>query len=331
MHNRKNLMYKWLDTISIKIDSINPIKSDASFRCYFRILHINGTSSIAMDAPPGKEDCKKFINIANALKKIGVNTPTIIAYNLEHGFLLITDLGEKQYLDVLNKSNVHNLYDDALNVILKIQKMGNNKLLKLPIYDNLLLYSELELFRQWFLNKQVKIRLSSKDNQLLDSIFVKLIENAISQPYVWVHRDFHSKNIMLCNNNNPGILDFQDAMVGAITYDLVSLLRDCYISWPQEEVSYWTSSYFKLLVKMNFLSSNDYKIFLRWFDLMGIQRHLKAIGIFSRLNLRDFKPEYLKNITRTLKYVISVSDNYIDLKPLNKILINYGLEKWENF
>ncbi|CAB1276715.1 aminoglycoside phosphotransferase family protein [Candidatus Nitrosacidococcus tergens] len=295
--------------------SLTPVAGDASARRYFRLFQPQKESLIIMDAPPEKEGCTNFIYIANKLNKLGLNVPRILSQDLAQGFLLLTDLGSDQYLDFLNVNSAQTLYEDAISALLILQSKGTNSADLRP-YSRKLLLQEMELFKDWYLGCHLGIQMTTE----LDSIFNLLVNIVLNQPQVFVHRDYHSRNLMITNQNNPGILDFQDAVKGPVTYDLVSLLRDCYIAWPQEKIAGWVSTYRNKAAQLNIPVGQDLNEFLYWFDWMGIQRHLKAIGIFARLNYRDHKPNYLKDIPRTLAYIIRVGSQYNELVDLNKIL-----------
>ena len=297
--------------------SLAPASDDASFRRYFRVTALNKTY-IAMDAPPDKEDCHPFVAIAEAFGEQGINVPKVYAKDFSKGFLLLSDLGSQQYLDELNSNTVDRLYADALNALLTIQASGPRE--GIPLYDHELLIKEMELFREWLLQKHLGIELTVDENTQLNDVFAGLAKSALEQPQVCVHRDYHSRNLMVLDSHNPGILDFQDAVLGPVTYDLVSLLRDCYIEWPSQQVEDWAMGYFSLAVQSGVLSEEDESLFLKWFDLMGVQRHLKASGIFARLNIRDGKPGYLRDIPRTLGYIEKVSFKYPDLRFLDDLL-----------
>jgi aminoglycoside/choline kinase family phosphotransferase len=271
-----------------------------------------------MDAPPDKEDCHPFVDIAHKFRKQGVNVPRIHAEDLVQGFLLLDDFGGTHYLDVLDRNNVELLYGDALRSLCRIQKQP--KWEGLPPYDRVLLLQEMELFREWLCQRQLGLTLSDSEQHMLDEVFGLLADNAQQQPQVCVHRDYHSRNLMVTAENNPGILDFQDAVFGPVTYDLVSLLRDCYISWPIERIEAWREDYFELALKNGLLSKEHRESFPRWFDLMGVQRQLKASGIFARLNKRDNKPGYLKDIPRTLGYILDVAPRCPMLEGLAKLV-----------
>ncbi len=316
MPARIKKLQNWLQTeLNIANPQLIAITNDASFRRYFRII-IDGTSHIVMDAPSDKEDCRPFIDIANRLTISGINAPKIIASNLTQGFLLLTDLGSQLYLENLDKADT--LYKDAINSLVTIQvKTASDGL---PIYDHTLLHNEMNLFTDWLVDKHLKLSLSKIQQTELAACFELLSQSALIQPQVFVHRDYHSRNLMVTSNNNPGILDFQDAVIGPITYDLVSLLRDCYINWPRKQLNEWLEYYYILIYQNNLGKSIAKNDFLRWFDWMGIQRHLKASGIFARLYHRDGKSGYLKDIPRTLNYIIEVSADYPELKSLHEIV-----------
>ena len=300
---------------------IRPASADASFRRYFRVT-LGRQSLIAMDAPPDKGDMRAYVAIAHRFHALGLNVPEVLQEDHERGFLLITDLGEQLYLSNLNEQSVERLYGDALGALVVLQAGTSADAADkfLPDYDEALLTREIEIFREWYLGRHLGLKLAAGQNRVLDGIFAQLVHSALSQPRVWVHRDYHSRNLMVTRPNNPGILDFQDAVVGPVTYDLVSLLRDCYIAWPRDRVEDWVKGYHELALQSGIPVGEDDTRFLRWFDLMGVQRHLKATGIFARLNHRDGKPGYLADIPRTLGYVHEVSARYPELQPLQTLL-----------
>ena len=304
-----------------KVD-ISPASADASFRRYFRVTHSDG-SMVAMDAPPEQEDVSPFIDMTHRLEAAGLSVPHIHASDLEQGFLLLDDLGNQDFLRGLNNSSVDSLYGDALTALLKIQSANTRDL---PFYDNKLLSSELGLFPDWYLSIHLGIELNHDQRELLARVFSVLIDNALEQPRVFVHRDYHSRNLMITAANNPGIIDYQDAVLGPITYDLVSLLRDCYISWPAERVKKWALHYRDQAVANGLMPATQDQQFLRWFDLMGLQRHLKAIGIFARLHHRDGKSGYLGDIPRTLNYVLEIASGYENTEALVGFLNELGIE-----
>jgi aminoglycoside/choline kinase family phosphotransferase len=274
-----------------------------------------------MDAPPNKEDCGPFIAIAEAFINIGLNVPAIIEQDLQQGFLLLSDLGSQLYLNVLTEQTVDRLYGDALGALATLQGCGVKDGL-LPAYGHTLLMNEMQLFHDWLLDRHCDIKLDSAEQASLQEVFELLADNALQQPQVCVHRDYHSRNLMQVQNHNPGMLDFQDAVIGPVTYDLVSLLRDCYIAWPRERVENWVIGYHELAMQTGIMRPTDCneQQFLRWFDLMGVQRHLKAAGIFARLRHRDNKAGYMKDVPRTLGYVSEVCERYDELQFLGLIV-----------
>ena len=298
---------------------LTPASGDASFRRYFRVQQAD-VSYILMDAPPEKEDCKPFIHVSELLLGLGLHVPEILARNLEQGFLLLSDLGNRLYLDELNEKSVARLYGDALGALAALQSCDPDNS-SLPPYDRELLLFEMSLFRDWLIGTHLNIRLDQSQQQDLQKSCELLADSALRQVMVCVHRDFHSRNLMVSADHNPGILDYQDAVIGPVTYDLVSLLRDCYISWPRQRVEDWVMGYFELAQQTGIFRQDQVneQQFLQWFDWMGVQRHLKAAGIFARLNHRDGKPGYLDDIPRTLGYVTDVCSRYNELSELGSL------------
>ncbi|HEX5513613.1 MAG TPA: phosphotransferase, partial [Gammaproteobacteria bacterium] len=295
-------LHHWLvQTLAMDVRSIEPASSDASFRRYFRIRH-GGGSLIAMDAPPAREDSRPFIEIAARLRGIGLNAPAVLEADLEQGYLLLSDLGDQRYLDALDSETVERLYLDALAALERLQVHGPRA--GLPDYDKPLLLREMQLFPDWLLERHLGLALDPGQRAMLEQTFEMLAEAALEQPRVCVHRDYHSRNLMVTAADNPGVLDFQDAVLGPITYDLVSLLRDCYIAWPRAQVEAWALGYLQRPQIRALVGEATSQAWLRWFDLMGVQRHLKASGIFARLWHRDGKPGYLGDVPRTLQYIV---------------------------
>jgi len=318
MSERLNALENWLQAYLGKpAPQIISITNDASFRRYFRV-GVDGISYIIMDAPPDKENCHPFIDIAQRLQASGLNAPKIVASHLEQGFLLLTDLGSQLYLSALNQGQVENLYGDALSALVLMQKNIDTQ--GLPLYDHDLLHNEMDLFTNWLVDKHLNLSLSQAERASLESCFELLSSSALSQPQVFVHRDYHSRNLMIVPQHNPGILDFQDAVKGPVTYDLASLLRDCYIAWPLKRVKEWAADYYTQAQQAGILKNVDEGQFFHWFDWMGIQRHLKASGIFARLYHRDGKSGYLKDIPRTLNYIVEVGANYPELAVLHELV-----------
>lgn len=319
MSERLAELHDWLhDEVKLQTFTLAPASSDASFRRYFRVSS-GQHSHIVMDAPPDKEDCGPFIAVATALGTLGLNVPRILEADVKRGFLLLSDLGSVSYLQALDEQSVDRLYADALHALGRLQTASVEHP-ALPAYDRPLLLREMALFRDWYLAHHLRVSMSETISEVLEQTFTFLAAEALGQPQVWVHRDYHSRNLMVTEDNNPGILDFQDAVIGPVTYDLVSLLRDCYISWPRERVLRWLGDYLARSQADGRLAGVDERQFQRWFDLMGVQRHLKATGIFARLNYRDGKPGYLPDIPRTLAYVAEVCARYAELKPLGRLL-----------
>ncbi|MCW8900902.1 MAG: phosphotransferase [Gammaproteobacteria bacterium] len=318
MEQRLEQLKVWLNQSGITFQDIAPASADASFRRYFRITD-NGKTFIVMDAPPEKEDCKPFVHIANLLLERGLNVPKIIEQDLEQGFLLLSDLGTTVFLSELNNDTVDEMYGAAMTSLLRLQ---NHKNPDLPAYDKALLRTEMALFPDWYLDKHLNITLTSEHKEILEQTFAILVKNALAQPQVCVHRDYHSRNLMVNKDNpqQPGVIDFQDAVIGAVTYDLVSLLKDCYIRWPREKVQAWVNIFYTEAKSLGIISSVSFAEFLRWFDLMGLQRHIKVAGIFSRLYHRDGKEGYLNDIPLTMEYIFEVLALYPEFKPFQKML-----------
>jgi len=299
-----------------------PASADASFRRYFRVSEGKQTW-VAMDAPPDKEDLIPFVNVGERLSAASVNTPAIHASDLHQGFLLMDDLGVTPYLPELNAKTAGSLYSDALQALIKIQTADSADL---PKYDEILLSNELDLMPEWFLEKHLGIELSASDRKSLEGVFVFLIKASIEQPQVFVHRDYHSRNLMVTSKNNPGVIDYQDAVTGPICYDLVSLLRDCYIAWPEHQVSQWVNDFRVMAIEAALMPPEiDQAQFKRWFDLVGLQRHIKVLGIFARLNHRDGKANYLDDFPLTLSYVLSVAKRYRETSVLVDIFKKYNI------
>ena len=267
-----------------------------------------------MDAPPEKEDCLPFMRVAGYLEAMQLNAPRVIEANLTDGFLLLTDLGSQPYLDEFrhDSDKATSMYGDAITALLVMQQRGVAFQASLPAYDEELLRFELSLFRDWLCDVHLGLPFSSTDETAWRDCCDALVDNALHQPQVFVHRDYHSRNLMYTRENNPGILDFQDAVEGPLTYDLVSLLKDCYVRWPVEQVRQWALDYYRGL-DSSLREQVDELLFRRYFELMGVQRHLKAAGIFARLNHRDGKPAYLADIPRTLSYIVDLGQQYKEL------------------
>jgi aminoglycoside/choline kinase family phosphotransferase len=322
---RLEQLRQWLTGLFGSADfNIAPASADASFRRYFRVQH-QGHTWIAMDAPPEKENIEPYIRVAEMLAAIGVNAPRIMHRDLDAGFLLNSDLGSRMYLGELQHStDADRLYHDALAALICIQSKGQQHAAQLPPYDGPLLQREMALFTDWFCVRHLGLQFTASEARSMQEICDFLMLEALAQPRVFVHRDYHSRNLMVCDPqtyaSSPGILDFQDAVLGPVTYDLVSLLRDCYIAWPLQRVHGWVERYRGELQAAGVACEADSAQFLRWFDLMGVQRHMKAIGIFARLWHRDGKPGYLHDIPRTLGYVRAVAEHYPQLRFLERLI-----------
>ncbi len=323
MPNRLALLHAWLEaTLNTASYQLRPASTDASFRRYFRV-EVGDASYIAMDAPPQRENCQSFLGIAALLADVGVHVPAVLSAEISQGFLLLEDLGSAHYLDALNSNNVERLYGDAFAALATFQACAPTA--ALPHYSESLLRAEMDLFLDWFLIRHLHIHPAENERQQLAELFSVLCCAALEQPQVFVHRDYHSRNLMIQKRHNPGILDFQDAVQGPVTYDLVSLLRDVYICWPSDQVGKWIAGYHELALQHGILEEGDPASFRRWFDLMGVQRHLKVAGIFARLNYRDGKSQYLNDITLALGYLAEVCGCYSELRPLADLFQSWSL------
>jgi aminoglycoside/choline kinase family phosphotransferase len=298
---------------------IAPASADASFRRYFRIWRADGATRIVMDAPPGQEDIGPYLRISALLERCRVHVPRIDASDAQRGFVLLEDLGSSSYLSRLQADgDAEGLYRDALSALLRIQLAGREAARELPRYDRLALAREMELMPPWFCARHLRLTLTDADRSLLEGTFEFLIAEALAQPCVFVHRDFHSRNLMVLPTDNPGVIDFQDALAGPVGYDLVSLLEDCYIDWPRARVQDWVSGYRARLMAAGGDGGGSESLFLRWFDLIGLQRHIKVLGIFARLWYRDGKSGYLDDLPRTLEYVRDTARRYPELQRFSQ-------------
>jgi len=342
---RQRQLTEWLLSLyPNEIFTIAPASADASFRRYFR-ASFPDKSLIVMDAPPQHEDCKPFLHVGKLFAEAGVNVPRIYAQDLEQGFLLLSDLGTSTYLQALNEKNAFQLYADATDALIKIQLASRAE--ELPQYNEALLRRELELFPEWYIAKHLGVTLTMKQRDNLERTFKRILANNLAQPCVFVHRDFHSRNLMLGETNghvrfphlnplpqageevseesnllsSPGILDFQDAVYGPITYDLASLFKDAYIKWDEELTMDWIIRYWEKARKAGLPVREDFGEFYRDYELMGVQRHIKVLGIFARLYHRDGKDGYLKDMPLVMEYLRSACERYIDLKPLLNLLM----------
>ncbi len=324
---------EWLKTVLEQDEvDVSVASADASFRRYFRVqtpANPAGKSWVVMDAPPDKEDCQPFVEISVAFRRTKVNVPEIYAQDLAQGFLMLTDFGSTCYLDKLNAQTADALYDDAMDALISLQINEKPKNISLPIYDDVLLTREMNLFPEWFLAKHLNATADAETEKMFLDTFRQLSEMALQQPVVWVHRDYHSRNLMVTEKNNPGVIDFQDAVEGPVAYDLVSLLRDCYIEWPDEKIDVWVNVYLKKLKANNLCDDVTEPQFKKWFDWMGLQRHIKVLGIFSRLYYRDGKENYLADMPLTLNYVVKVSARYPELAAFSQFVSQIKLPKQE--
>jgi len=297
--------------------SFTPASADASFRRYWRATLEDGRTYVVMDAPPEREDCRPFVRVARLLHEAGLNAPQVLAQDLDQGFLLLTDLGTRTYLEELNPANAAALFADATDALLRWQLASRPG--ELPPYDEALLRREMGLFPEWYVGRHLKKELSEEQKSSLEKIFQLLVRSALAQPLVYVHRDYMPRNLMVCEPN-PGVLDFQDAVLGPITYDMVSLVRDAFISWNEEQVLDWSARYWEKAKRAGLPVAADFAEFWRSFEWMGLQRHLKVLGIFARINYRDGKPKYLADTPRFLNYVRATAQRYAALSPLLRLL-----------
>ncbi len=318
------LLVQWLKTLpnlSLDVKTVRPASSDASFRRYFRVDSEKG-SCIVMDAPPDKEKTEPFVKIAEVFRKSGVSVPHILAKSEKEGFLLLSDLGTTTYLDMLDEASAGELYMDAIDALVRIQSISRPHIL--PEYDRGILKRELDLFSEWYIDRHRQFSMTQEKKADLEKVNNVLIANNLSQPQVFVHRDYHSRNLMYLDDrraeSNPGILDFQDALYGPVTYDLASLLKDAYIEWDEERVLDWVIRYWEKARRSGLPVDPDIDRFYRDFEFMGIQRHLKVLGIFSRLYHRDGKDAYLKDLPRVIQYASKTAHRYNELAPLARLL-----------
>ncbi len=315
--DRRQQLQRWIESrLSASPLALDPVSADASFRRYFRV-RASGQSLIVMDAPPEHEDCRPFVRIACLLAEAGVNVPRVIAEDLERGFLLLSDLGTTSYLHALNDTSADGLFCDAIDALLRWQLASRPDVL--PPYDAALLMREMKLFPEWYLQRHLGLTLDPAQQQALDAVFALILANNLAQPAVYVHRDYMPRNLMVCEPN-PGVLDFQDAVYGPVTYDLASLFRDAFISWDEERVLDWTIRYWEKARRAGLPVAGDFGDFYRDFEWMGLQRHLKVLGIFARLHYRDGKRGYLEDAARFIGYVRAVAVRYNELRPLLTLL-----------
>jgi len=337
---RQQQLTEWLHSLfPDQPFTLAPASADASFRRYFRVSFQNrekfggqtglgeqpgmqtAASLIVMDAPPQHEDCRPFVHIAKLFGDAGTHVPHVYAQDLEQGLLLLSDLGNTTYLQALASGDsgiAQALYGAATDALIKIQLASRDN--ELPYYDEALLLREMRLFSDWYINKHLNVTLNDTQNAKLESVFTRIIANNLAQPRVFVHRDFHSRNLMKIEKFNPGILDFQDAVYGPITYDLASLFKDAYVRWEEAEIIDWLIRYWEKARKAGLPVHGDFSEFYRDYEWMGVQRHLKVLGIFARLCHRDGKDGYLKDLPLVMSYLRAACVRYIDLKPLLNLL-----------
>jgi len=329
--SRLDTLRSWLKGLEprwqLDLPTLAPASADASFRRYFRIESKNPdfATLIVMDAPPQNEPLDAFIKVDLLLENAGLNVPQILEKNVAEGFLLLTDLGNKTYLTMLNTETADALYQDASHALVQMQLASAPDVL--PNYDEALLQRELDLFPKWYLKKHLHIEPTELQHSQIMQAFKLIIQNNLAQAKVYVHRDYHSRNLMVTEKKNPGVIDFQDAVYGPITYDISSLWRDAYIAWPEERVIDWVIKFWEEGRQAGLPMPNDFGQFYRDFEWMGLQRHLKVLGIFARLFHRDGKDGYIKDIPLVLEYAIATANRYIELKPLARILEATRLNK----
>jgi aminoglycoside/choline kinase family phosphotransferase len=315
--DRRQQLQRWIEArLNASPLVLEPASADASFRRYFRV-RAAGLSLIVMDAPPEHEDCRPFVRVARLLAEAGVHVPRVIAKDLEQGFLLLSDLGTTSYLQALKNDTADELFRDAIDALLRWQLASRPD--ALPPYDEALLMREMKLFPEWYLQRHLGLTLNPAQQRALDAVFALILNNNLAQPAVYVHRDYMPRNLMVCEPN-PGVLDFQDAVYGQITYDVASLFRDAFVSWDEERVLDWTARYWEKAKRAGLPVDSDFGSFYRDFEWMGLQRHLKVLGIFARLHYRDGKCGYLEDASRFVGYVRAVALRYNPLRPLLTLL-----------
>lgn len=315
--DRYALVQDWLNRqLPGRTFSLAPASADASFRRYFRVA-LPDRTLIVMDAPPGQEDCRPFVHVAGLMAAAGLHVPAILAQDLAHGFLLLSDLGSTTYLAALDDENADRLFRDAIAALVRWQLASREGVL--PAYDEALLRRELDLFPDWYVRRHLGIELDASQREVLQTAFGRILANNLAQPKTYVHRDFMPRNLMVAEPN-PGVLDFQDAVYGPISYDVASLFKDAFISWEEQRVLDWTIRYWEAAKRAGLPVHNDFGEFYRDCEWMGLQRHLKVLGIFARICHRDGKPAYIKDAPRFLVYVRAVAERYAQLSPLLRLL-----------
>jgi aminoglycoside/choline kinase family phosphotransferase len=297
---------------------LEPASADASFRRYLRVHLDDGTTRIVMDAPPAHEDVRPWLHVQRLFHAAGAHVPDVLAEDVERGFLLLSDLGSTTYLAALDAGeNADTLYRMAIDTLIAIQRASRPHLL--PAYDRSLLKRELDLFPDWYIGRHVRIDFANKDRNALESVFEKILAVNLAEPTVFVHRDYHARNLMV-DGERPGVIDFQDAVCGPIAYDLVSLFKDAYVDWDEERTLDWLARYWERAKKAGLPVRADFGAFFRDYEWMGVQRHVKVLGIFARLYHRDGKDGYLKDMPRVATYLRAACERYGELAPLLHLL-----------
>ena len=322
---RLSQLTAWLGTLGlVQVETRRPASADASFRRYFRLDVLPelqaklGQTLIAMDAPPDRENVPAYLKVQALLLEAGVSVPAVVAQDVPNGFLLISDLGTTTYLQRLTVDNAPFMYSDAVDALIKFQLHSQPDVL--PEYDRAFIVRELNLFPEWFIGKHLGISMTEAQQKQLDTVFEAIIANCLAQQQVFMHRDYHSRNLMFLDQGNPGVLDFQDAVFGPVTYDLGSLLRDAYIQWDEELVLDWVVRYWQSAKQVGLPVNPDIDAFYQDFEFMALQRHLKILGIFCRLNYRDGKSNYMADLPTVSDYVRKTANRYTVLKPLARLL-----------
>ena len=334
MDTRLASLSKWLtDDLKLLVTSINPASADASFRRYFRVTIEEQpkllrkqlpSTFIVMDSPPEHEDNMLFSRCTETLSQCGLNVPTIFEANFSQGFLILKDLGTEVYQHALTPETADVLYNDAMQALLLMQASTPKQ--DIASYNASKIKEEMQLFEDWYIGKYHQSCLSKDEQNSLKSIIEILTKNALEQPQVLVHRDYHCRNLLVSSENNPGVIDYQDMVIGPITYDLVSIFKDCYIEWPTASIQHWSKQFQQKSLALGIHQVKDTELWQRWFDWMGAQRHLKVLGIFSRLFFRDGKDQYLGDLPLTYQYLLNTSKQYKELNPLADILRRYPVK-----
>ncbi len=323
---RLDILGLWLtSTLGMSVQKLEPASADASFRRYFRVWNVAGETFVVMDAPPDKEDLSAYLRVSGLLEQCGVHVPHVHAHDLTQGLALLEDLGSRHMLTALNAgSDASSLYADALEALAGLQLGGDAASRELPPYDRAVLLREMQLLPDWYCERHLAIKLDDAQKQVTHEAFEWLATEALSQPQVFVHRDYHSRNLMITPRRSPGVIDFQDALRGPVGYDLASILKDCYVDWPRARVVAWVQQHRQRLRSGGAagaaIAGSSNEEFLRWFDLIGLQRHIKVLGIFARLFWRDGKSGYLADLPRTLQYVREVVALYPELAAFRSLV-----------